>query len=478
MTTITKKEILKREIKKEIYRRSFFEFYKAAVKQLEPTTDWDFNWHIEYLCDRLQKETFRIKNKEKRDKHIIINVPFRSSKTLIVSVCWCVWSWTITKNLNFINLSYSAGLSTDASNKVVELLNNPWFRELYDFEFEDNHRAKTDFKLKGGGGRISSGFLGAVLGRGADIIICDDPNNIKELSEIGIKNTIRTWKDTISTRLNQPEIGLFVVIQQRVHHQDLSGYLLKNFKDDWEHICLPATIENTIKPLHLVMKYEDGLLWPNRFSYKVLAKFKETLGTVTYNNQLMQSASPQEGNIIKTKWLKYITPEDFTQILVENNIVGSIYELLIDTGYGKKDSDHSGMLLIAKIRNDVYIRKAWSENLEFPDLVKRIQELYKLYNIKIVRIEPKASGISTIQQLKRQTSMAVTELPNKKDDKETCLKSVSPLIESGRLIFVEDISNDIVTEQITKFPKYDKDEMTDLVYYALQHLGTGFNYGM
>lgn len=472
------KDLIKKEIRREIYKRSFYEFFKAAVKVLEPATQWDFNFHHKYLCDELEKEALRIKAGNKREKHLIINIPFRSSKTLIVSVVFPVWCWIVHKNMNFINLSYSAGLSTDASNKVVELLNNPWFKELFFFELEENHRAKTDFKLKEGGGRISSGFLGAVLGRGADIIICDDPNNLKDLSDVGIKNTIRTWKDTISTRLNQPDIGLFIVIQQRVHHNDLSGYLLKNFKDNWRHICLPAKISNKISPIFLAAYYEDGLLWKNRFSKEVLKNFEISLGTVMYNNQLQQDATPTEGNIIKTKWIQYISREDFTQLLIKNNMQGRVYELIVDSGYGKKKSDHTGMLLICRINNNVYVRKVFSENLEFPDVVKRIKEIYDKYNVRIVRIEPKASGISIVQQLKRQTKIAVTELPTKKDDKETCLNAVSPLIEAGRLILVEEIGDEIVVEQLTKFPKYDADEMVDLVYYSLNGLGNTFNYAM
>jgi len=309
------KKLLRIEIQRELYRKSFFEFMKAAAKTLEPSTDWDWNFHHEYLCDVLQKEATRIHNKEKKEHDIIINVPFRSSKTLITSIIFPVWCFAVYGNFSFINLSYSAGLSTDASNKVFELIHNPWFMELFPIEMDDHHRGKTDFKLKNGGSRISSGFLGAVLGRGADIIIMDDPNKIGDLSAVAIHNTIRTWKDTISTRLNQPEIGLFIVIQQRLHHNDLSGYLLNNFPNKWFHICLPAVSSPKINPPYLLLKYQDGLLWKNRFSRAVLEKFKETLGSAMYANQLQQEPVQDEGNIIKKDWIKTITPENFIKFL-------------------------------------------------------------------------------------------------------------------------------------------------------------------
>jgi predicted phage terminase large subunit-like protein len=153
--------------------------------------------------------------------------------------------------------------------------------------------------------------------------------------------------------------------------------------------------------------------------------------------------------------------------------------MYIDSGYGKSKSDNTGILIGAKILNNVYVKKAYNVNLEFPDLIKKIAELFISHNCRIIRIEPKASGISIVQQLKRQTNLAVAELPHKKDDKETCLNSVSPLIESGRLIMIEDISNDIIINQLTKFPNYGEDEFVDLVYYILSgNIGKGFNYKM
>lgn len=472
---------LRLEIEREIYRKSFFEFVKNAAKVLEPATEWDWNFHHEFLCDTLQNEALRIHEKRKKEHDIIINVPFRSSKTLIVSVMFPVWCFAVYGNFAFINLSYSAGLSTDASNKVFELIHNPWFTSLFEIEMDNHHRAKTDFKLTNGGSRISSGFLGAVLGRGADVIVCDDPNSPKDLSATGIANTIRTWKDTISTRLNQPEIGLFIIIQQRLHHNDLSGYLLKNFKDKWYHICLPAILSKRVSPPHLVLYYEDKLLWGNRFSKVVLDNFRVTLGSSMFANQLQQEPVQDEGNIIKREWIKTITTEEFFKLLVNNRIANHKWELFVDTAYTKKaGNDPSGLMICAKINNNLYVRKVINKHYEFPELIKLIEETFITYDCKIVRIEPKASGLSVVQQLQRQTTLPVMALDaGGKQDKETCLRSVSPLIEAGRMILIEDISNDEIIDQLTQFPKAEHDELVDLVYYALSNLGGGkFNYGM
>jgi len=475
---MTKKEAVKNELLKELYDRSFFEFFQDALKLIEPGTNFDINWHHEILANRLQEEVERIIKKEKRKKHLIINVPFRSTKSLMVSVCLPVWGWIKSGDLSFINLSYSAGLSTDASNKVVELLHHPKMFMLYKFDLEDNQRAKTNFKLKGRGGyRISSGFGGAVLGKGADIIILDDPNNPKELSEVGVKNTIRTWKDTISTRLNQPEIGLYIVIQQRLHHNDLSGYLLKNFEDEWEKICLPAELTENTSPEY-VKYYINGLLWPTRFNSEVLAKYELSLGSEGYSNQLLQEATSTKGNIIKKDWIKIIDAHEFYSSIAELKHKPKVC-CFLDSGYRKnKENDPSGFLITILIDNTTYVLKAYSVRKEFPDLIEFIKQLYVKHGIKIMYVEPKASGISIVQQIKKSTRYAITELSADKDDKETCLRSVSPLIEAGNLVLVEDVSNSLVIDQLTKFPKAANDEMVDLVYYALKKSGVVFNYAM
>lgn len=480
------KELLKKELEKELYNKSFYEFFKKAVKVLEPSTQWSFNWHHEYICDILQEETLRIKNNKQKTKDIIINVPFRSSKSLMVSVCYPVWSWTQHNQMSFINLSYSASLSSDHSNKVIELLSNPWFQNLYgeDYKLNYEHSAKNDFKLNCGGHRISSGMVGSVLGKGADIIIMDDPNSPKDLSEVGRRNTIRSYTDTISTRLNNPETGLFIVVQQRLHENDLTGYLLSNFKDDWNHICLPATISKNVSPSSLINKYKDGYLWKDRFSKKVLDKFKITLGSINYANQLQQEGSVQEGNIIKRKWLKTISLDEFNFMLETNKINehNIKWEMIIDTALtAKKKNDDTGIMIYASILNNVYVKKVFKLKLEFPELIKEIINIYNIYKCKIIKIEPKANGLSVIQQIKRSTKLPVKELPNKGkgDDKESCLNSVSPLIESGRFIMLEDLSNDILISQLTGFPNEKSDEMVDLTYYALSGAYKGnFNYAM
>ena len=471
MTEITasqKQEILN-QIEVEIYTRSFYMFVQRACAVLEPQTAWNWNFHHAFICELLQAETHRIKANSPKEHDIIINVPFRSSKSLIVSILYPIWSWIIYPEMQFINLSYSANLSTDHSNKVVALINSPWFHNLFGWEFEEIHKSKTDFKLKRGSSRISGGVTGTVLGRGGDCIVLDDPNSTMKLSGVERHNTIKAWQDTISTRLNNPTVGLFIVIQQRLHQHDLSGYLLEKQAENWLKIVLPAELSDKVQPPHLAIEYQNNLLWQDRFSRKVLDNFKETLGAVGYANQLLQETAPPEGNIIKYEWLRTITLEKFMELCdIHKHRV--VWDFFLDSAQTEaKKNDPTGIMVACKFQNSVYVRKVIEKRLSFPDLIRALERIFIDYGkpSSKVFIEPKSNGKDIIAQLRRQTNYNIVELPTPTTDKETRLNAIAPLIESSRYYLIEDISNEIITDQLTGFPNASHDEFCDLTGYAL-----------
>ena len=300
-------KIIKRELLRSYYKKSYYQFFKAACQVLEPTTQWDFNFHHEYICNLLQAEALRIKDNIPKTNDIVINVPFRSSKSLAVSICYQLWCWIIKPDMKFICLSYSEGLALDHANKCIILLESDWFRSLFpEIKMKTGFQSKTDFITDGGGSRFSAGFLGSVLGKGADIIICDDPNRFDMVNELGLNTVTNTYQDVIYGRLNSPTVGLRIIIQQRLHQNDLTGFLLHNFPNNHQHICLPAIKSNKVSPAYLADKYQNNLLWQNRFSQAVLNDYLEMLGTKGFNNQLLQEPVAEEGSILKKSWIETI----------------------------------------------------------------------------------------------------------------------------------------------------------------------------
>ena len=161
------------ELERAIYRESYYEFYKMAFAQLHPGTSYDENWHAPFICQVLQDEFWRIHKKIPRKHDIIINIPFRSSKSLIATVIWTAWCWTIDPSFKFISVSYSGDLATEHSFLTKDLILSNWYQELYGDQFEIRFDAsgKKFYKNTKGGQRKAVGTGGQITGSGGDVLI-------------------------------------------------------------------------------------------------------------------------------------------------------------------------------------------------------------------------------------------------------------------------------------------------------------------
>lgn len=460
--------ILLRELDKYDKYDNYFEYFKAGCKLIKPELNWNFSWHHKYLCDIFQREVIRMKNGLPRKKHIIINVPPRSSKSLIFSVFSAPWAWQHMKGLNILNLSYADGLAEDHSNILFSYMNSEYFQNEYKtIKMKSNLQAKNNFEINGGGRRIASGFNS--LGKGGDIIIVDDPNNILETTPASFRKTITHYQDIILGRLNDKNVGVIFIIQQRVNENDLSGFLLKNFPDLYEHICLPAELTKDVSPMELQDNYTNGLLWEHSLGLKVLEEQKRQMGTLKFQGQYNQTPAKEGGNIIKGEWIRSITQAKFDEILEVKKIF-PIWNFVIDTAQTmKKVNDPSGILCFTEIENIFYIKKYYRERLEFLDLVRKIQNIIDTEGSvrSKVYIEPKSNGKDVVNYLKNKTKLNVIEMSAPTTDKMARFKAVSPIIESGRLVIIEDNWNDDYVNELMSFPNGAHDEAVDLTAYMM-----------
>ena len=464
------------ELLKEIYSRSYYAFFQDAFKLLHPGEEYDDNWHIEYLCNRLQQEYQRITERRQRTKDIIINMPFRSSKSMIVTVIFPVWCWSQNSQLKFICCSYADSLSLEHATRSRTLLQSEWFTTIYGdkFQLRSDENTKSFYTTNNFGYRKSVGTGGQITGSGSDIIILDDPQNPqKALSEVERKNTIEFYDYTLYSRLNQPNIGVRIIVMQRLHEQDLSGYLLESRPEDHEHICFPAEItaktDTYISPKEIKKHYEDGLFWKSRFSKKQLMTYEKTLGSVQYAGQLQQLPAPEEGNIIKREWFPVIDGK-----LVERNEYENPIMFYIDTAETEKqEGDASAICVCFKKDNKIYITNVVEFRKEFHELLKYIPVFVtsNMYSKDSkIKVEPKTSGKSIVSQIKATTMLNIVELPAPKDDKTTRVKAVSVLIETGRVILINGNYVEKFLDQITTFPNARHDDMVDTVVYAISDL--------
>lgn len=459
-----------KKIEAELYRKSFYEFSLEAFKALHNGQELTPNWHIEYLCNRLQKEAYRVVNGEPREKHLLINVPPRTLKSELVNVFFSVYCWVLKDSIQFISSSYSGSLSITLSTQARRLIESDWFKEHFpDVNLSKDENTKSRYTTTNSGLRYSTSTGGTVTGMGADIIVIDDPQNPQlARSDVERENANVFFNETLRSRLNNPDKGVFIVIMQRLHEQDLTGMLLDKEPDNWEHICLPAEDSKYVKPADLRDFYTDGLLFPQRLSKSTLESFKLGLGSYGYSGQYGQIPSPDEGGIFKGDWFNIIKelPKD-----KNNKTLELKWDFYLDTAYtDKQTNDPSAMLACAFYNNELYIREVKTVRMEMPELIKEIPKFCELNGYthrSRIYIEPKASGKSIVQMLKRTTRLNVVEDKPPTESKLSRANSVSAFIESGRVNLLDGRYIDPFINELKAFPNGSHDDMVDVLVMAI-----------
>src|ERR1700689_5300655 len=237
-TQLLKRPSLKDEIDRELASRGLRDFVRLAWPIIEPSTPFVPGWHIDGIVDHLEAVT-------RGDiRNLLINVPPRHMKSLLVSVLWPAWEWIQWPERRWLYSSYAATLSIRDSVKCRTLIESPWYQARWAdrYALASDQNTKTRFDNNRSGYRIATSVGGSATGEGGDRIVCDDPHNVQDAESDSVRKATLVWFDVVmSTRVNDPRTAAKVVVMQRCHQQDLSGHLLA--QGGWEHLCLPAEYE-------------------------------------------------------------------------------------------------------------------------------------------------------------------------------------------------------------------------------------------
>ena len=465
---MTNKKLLKFALEKKLCEMSFYEFFKAAWIVVEPAVPLSTNWHHKYICDLLQQECERVIAQKPKDKDVIINVPFRSTKSLIVTVMFPVWAWIKSPKLRFITSSYSATLSIELATKSRDIIFSDWFKRRWGdvFHIKKDQNLKERYENNFVGMRRATSVGGTVTGQGGDFLIVDDPLSPQMASSATERDNANEWyRTTFYSRLNQPDIGVRIIIMQRVHEDDLTGFLLgRETRLKYKHICIPAKSgDDNIKPKHLEEFYDKdtGLFWEDRFSQRTLDDYKSALGSYGYAGQLQQTPTPLDSGMIHKDWFK----------VDRYRVDDSVVNFVIDPAYtADQKNDPSALLAYTYKDNKWQIVDCVNVYKEFPDLVKFIQQWVAkngYTNRSRIFVEPKASGKSIVQTLVRETGLNVKEDKPPTKDKVARVSDVSASLESGRVSLLNGDWNDEFLDQLTKFPAAKHDDMVDCLVMAV-----------
>ena len=285
---------------------SLAEFVRQAWHVLEPTTDLVWNWHIDVICDYLERVTFGLCNR------LIINVPPGHMKSRLVSVFWPAWLWLQDPSKRMICLSAVDDVVKRDAINCRDLVTSDWYESIkavleIDWYFAKDQNEKLNYKNSETGFRNCFTARSKIVGARADVFLIDDPYDVSEVLFGGatlINKRMHEIRDRFDnvwySRVNNPKESAFVLIMQRVHTEDLSGYLEKS--GQWDVVSFDSYYvpENAIDEDQRTRSGE--LLFPQRFDNEVLDDYKRKLGR-HFDAQFRQLPRAPGGNIIKEGWL-------------------------------------------------------------------------------------------------------------------------------------------------------------------------------
>ena len=396
-------------------------------------------------------------------KRLIINIPPRYGKTELAVKCFIAWSLAKNPQSKFIHLSYSSDLALDNSSQTKQYIESDAFQSLWEMQLKQDAKGKQKWFNTDGGGVYATASGGAITGFGAGVaeskefagaIIIDDPLKPDDAnSEVKRKTVNERYNSTIRSRVNDRETPI-IVIMQRLHEEDLSGFLLNGGSgEEWEHLCLPALNEL------------NEPLWEDKHSFEELEQMRQA-NRYNFAGQYMQTPSPEDGGEWRKEWFRIM---DKSEIPLQS----LKWELIIDGAYTKDTkNDPSGFQIGAKWNNDYVILSSIDKYLEMPELLKFIPNHISSsgVDVKLTLVEPKASGKSLVQIIRQQTNINISEIKTifVNSSKIENARACSHFIEGGRVILVKGAWNEHFLHQIAVFPNGKHDEHIDLTCYGIE----------
>jgi predicted phage terminase large subunit-like protein len=401
---------------------------------------------------------------EGKIKRLIINMPPRHTKSEFAS--YLLPAWMIGKNpkLKIIQATHTADLAVDFGRKTKNLVDDSNYQQVFDTRLMEDSQAAGKWKTEQGGEYFAAGVGGAITGRGADLLIIDDPHKEQDIKKDS-KSFDKAWNwYTSGPRQRLQPGGRIVVVMTRWSTKDITGQLLKaqgeENSDQWEVVELPAILPN------------GNPVWPEYWSVKELEKTKASIPVSNWNAQYMQQPTAEEGAIIKRDWWKNWEHEYPPPITFKIQSY--------DTAFLKKETaDFSaittwGVFVDDDMGHNIILLDAFKDRYEFPELRRMAHQEYLYWRPDIVLIEAKASGTPLTHELRKMGIPVGNFTPSKGNDKHARVNSVSPFFEAGKVWapMHEHFAQEVV-EECAAFPFGDHDDYVDSMTQALMRFRQG-----
>jgi len=438
-----------------ILRSDLGYFAERCFYQLNPQAAFLTNWHIEVIAAKLAAV------REGKIQRLIINLPPRYLKSLMASIAFPAWCLGHDPSAQILCVSYAQDLADKLARDCRGIMMSPWYRRIFPTRLAPHRHAVQEFITTRQGYRLATSTGGVLTGRGADLILIDDPSKPEEALSDARRNATNEWfLNTLYSRLNDKCRGAIVIIMQRLHEDDLVGHVLG--QEPWEVVCFPAIAEadevheiDTIWGPQFFTRRPGEALHPARESLATLAHIRRTIGEYNFAGQYQQSPAPLGGGLVKAEWFRRYgekeRPERFERIVQSWDTANKATEL----------SDFSACTTWGVRGKKLYLLGLLRQRLEYPALKRAVREQQNLFNATDVLIEDKASGTQLIQELIADGCHGVTRY-QPTTDKIMRLHAQTAMIDNGFVYIPESAS--WVAEylhEMTVFPNGKHDDQVD-----------------
>ncbi|MBN9315281.1 MAG: phage terminase large subunit [Devosia sp.] len=403
-------------------------------------------------------------------KRLIINVPPRHLKSISASVAFPAFVLGRNPGTTFTLVCYSQELGEKMMRDLRSVLSSPWFRRAFP-ELRLTKNTSSEIVTDRNGGVNMTSVEGTLTGRGSDIIIVDDPIKPGDVQSEAERKRVNEWfSNTLFSRLNDKKTGRIVVAMQRLHEDDVTGYLTASPDHGWTVLKVPAIAD--LDTLHPVIgrpapyvRAAGSVIDPDREDHETLAQLQRDLGSLVFSAQYQQEPLPREGNLVKTVWFKTYTADDLT--LGFDAIVASW-----DTASAANDNNDFSVGTVWGVKdNRYYLLRVYRERLEYPDLRRLILEVARRHSAGRVLLEKADSGRNLYADLIERDRHNRYRTVTPKGSKEDRLAACSAIIEEGRVYLPESADwMPAFLREITGFPSTRHDDQVDSVSQFLNHM--------
>lgn len=442
-----------RRLLQSALREDLLIFVEKTFGTVSPGQTFIPGWHLEAICYALE----RVAHGE--NTRLIILLPPRNLKSICASVAFPAWLLGQDPTRRILCVSYSSDLAAKHARDCRAVMTAPWYRAAFPAtRLDPSKNAEMEFMTTRRGFRLATSTGGTLTGRGGDILIIDDPMKPADApSELRRLDVQQWYTNTLLSRLDDKTKGAIVLVMQRVHVDDLAGYLMA--QGGWEVLSLPAIAEVEqsvpIGPGRIHHRHIGEVLHPARDALEVFQQLRAEMGSYDFEAQYQQSPVPAGGNMIRWEWFGRYENRPLLRdgaIVVQSWDTASSTSELASYSVGiTAQIDRTGAISVLDV-----VRGRWS----FPDLQREMIKAARCHNPRSILIEDHASGTALQQSLKRQGLPVIAVKP--KGDKAMRMHAHTATLEAGKVALPQSAPwLDAFRTEVLAFPYGKHDDQVD-----------------